>query len=443
MPELKELYDVVTAHAEPDLDAWREQERRQRTTTRNKGLGAYALAAALGLAVVAAFLGAREGAPSEPRKPEPPVTAAETAASNFVQAFGALDVDLMARYLADDADVSGLVEALGTQSVGPTLGELRLMSAFLEAVGYRQAVGDCVERGSSTTGTRFSCPFRFHFLRSHAVGLGPFEGGSFDLTVRDGRVVRASVNLFVGGISQQIWEPFAEWVATRHPGDAAIMYVDETYSGVRLTVDSIGTWERLSHAYVTRLRRFGRETRFLEDVTAVGPRGRAIRFSFQPPTGWMRRGNVSITKDSVGPQNAEAMIFWTTFPGGYLALPCAYLQGLPDRASPADLAHAVSMAPGAELVSGPSDVTVGGFTAKHVMLTVREDVGCDPGFFYAWRDTRGGAFWGGSNVGDTIRVWILDVDGARVVIVAENTVEADAGLEQEIQQIVDSIRFFE
>jgi hypothetical protein len=443
MPELKELYDLVTAHAEPDLDAWREQERRQRTTTRNKGLGAYALAAALGLAVVAAFLGSRELDAPEPRTPEPPVTAAETAASNFVQAFGALDVDLMARYLADDADLSGLVGSLGTQSVGPTLGELRLMSAFLDAVGYRQAVGDCVEQRVSTIDTRFSCPFRFHILRSHAIGLGPFDGGSFDLTVRDGRVVRASVNLFVGGISQQIWEPFAEWVATRHPGDVAIMYVDETHSGVRLTAQSIRAWERLSRAYVMELTRFGRETRFLQDVSTVGPRGRALRFSFQPPTGWGRRGNVLIVKDSFGPQNAEALIFWTNFPDGYIALPCDYLQGLSDRASPADLAHAVSVAPGTELVAGPSDVSVGGFTAKHVVLTVREDVGCDPGFFYAWQDTRGGPFWAGSNVGDTIRVWILDVDGTRVVIVAETTVDAGAELEREIQKIVDSIRFFE
>ena len=54
-------------------------------------------------------------------------------------------------------------------------------------------------------------------------------------------------------------------------------------------------------------------------------------------------------------------------------------------ASAAKLATAVSRAPGTKLVRGPSDVTLGGRPAKHVVLTVRKNVGCDPGFFYTWR----------------------------------------------------------
>ena len=98
----------------------------------------------------------------------------------------------------------------------------------------------------------------------------------------------------------------------------------------------------------------------------------------------------------------------------------------------------MSRAPGTKLVKGPSDVSVGGRPAKHVVLTVRENVGCDPGFFYTWRPQRLGAFWLTTGVGDTIRVWIVVVNGKRLFLAAATKA---GGLEKEIQQIVESIRF--
>jgi hypothetical protein len=72
------------------------------------------------------------------------------------------------------------------------------------------------------------------------------------------------------------------------------------------------------------------------------------------------------------------------------------------------------------------------------VLTVRERVGCDPGFFYTWRTGWGGAFWRTTDVGDMIRVWIVAVGGKRLFIAAATKA---GGLEKEIQQIVASIRF--
>ena len=178
-----------------------------------------------------------------------------------------------------------------------------------------------------------------------------------------------------------------------------------------------------------------------------------VPFSFMVPTtaGWEKfssistdksaGGPISFNKSIVGPQGAEAIIFWTSFPDGDYADPCPRLLSPPVGSSAADLAAAVSTAPGTELVTGPSNVTVGGRPAKHVALTVRENVGCDPGFFYTWRDVNGGALWSTTGVGDTIRVWIVDVDGTRLFIEAETTKQAVGGLEQEVQQIVESISF--
>ena len=99
------------------------------------------------------------------------------------------------------------------------------------------------------------------------------------------------------------------------------------------------------------------------------------------------------TSPAKGPQGAEAIIYWTSFPDGDHADPCALELAPSVGPSAADLAAAVSTAPGTKLVKGPSNVTLGGHPAKHVVLTVREYVGCDPGFFYTWREVFGGAFW--------------------------------------------------
>jgi hypothetical protein len=129
------------------------------------------------------------------------------------------------------------------------------------------------------------------------------------------------------------------------------------------------------------------------------------------------------------------------FPDGDHADACARLLSPPVGPSVADLAAAVSTAPGTRLVTGPSDVTLGGRLAKHVVLRVREKVGCDPRFFYAWRDIRGGALWPTTGVGDTIRVWIVDVDGVRLFIAAATTEQATPALGKEIQEIIRSMRF--
>jgi hypothetical protein len=177
-------------------------------------------------------------------------------------------------------------------------------------------------------------------------------------------------------------------------------------------------------------------------IGTLSQRVGGVPFSLRVPTnGWTRFGRISINKSIVGSQGAEAIIFWESFPAGDFADPCVNLLRPPVGPSAASLAAAVAMAPGTDLVTGPSDATVGGRAAKHVVLTVREAVGCKPGFFYSWQDVHLGPLWSSTQVGDTIRVWIVEVGGTRLFIEAETTTQADPDLEQEIQQIVESIRF--
>ncbi len=176
-----------------------------------------------------------------------------------------------------------------------------------------------------------------------------------------------------------------------------------------------------------------------------------VRFSFNVPRGWERHsgiatgksagGPISLNKSVVGSQGAEGIIYWTSFPDGDYADPCARLLPPSTGRSAAALATAVSRAPGTKLVRGPSDITVGGRPAKRVVVTVRETVGCDPGFFYSWRFVFGGALWPATGGGNTIRVWIVAVNGTRLFIAAVTDEQATSRLKKEIQQIVESIRF--
>jgi hypothetical protein len=192
-----------------------------------------------------------------------------------------------------------------------------------------------------------------------------------------------------------------------------------------------------------------------------------VRFSFSVPrSGWeigphrriegtFRDGNLFISKSTVGGQAAEAVIFWTGFRDGGEATPCAKLLSSAIGGSSAELAAAMARAPGTKVVRGPTRVTVGGRPATHVVLTVREDLGCEPGYFFSWRPRNvcWGACWlSESSVGNTIRVWIVDVGGTRLFIDAETrknharTGEAVPPrvyreVEREITKIIGSIRF--
>ena len=168
----------------------------------------------------------------------------------------------------------------------------------------------------------------------------------------------------------------------------------------------------------------------------------------------LRADTLYIAKGTAGGQRAEAVVFWTTYPGGVNTGPCHNLLSQPIAA---DLASAMATAPGTDLVTGPSNVTLGEHEAKHLVLTIREDLGCDPGYFFTWPDECWGTCWIKTGVGDRIGVWVVEVDGKRLVIetettrqgvwvspshfVEETTELSDAELEQEVQQIVELIRF--
>ena len=54
---------------------------------------------------------------------------------------------------------------------------------------------------------------------------GPYTGNYVRVTVLDGEITRAEIYFETEEFSPQMWEPFADWVSTTYPKDAAVMYV--------------------------------------------------------------------------------------------------------------------------------------------------------------------------------------------------------------------------
>jgi hypothetical protein len=176
-----------------------------------------------------------------------------------------------------------------------------------------------------------------------------------------------------------------------------------------------------------------------------------IRFSVTVPTsGWMSDQSFFLNKSVGTTPEGASLLFWDANPIGVFSDPCSRKKAPPAGATIADLAAAVSTLPGSDLVSGPTDVTVGGHPAKHVVLRVPEDAPCGlegpnsavlrgSSEFYLWYAPSDDRYI--SVLGATMRVWIIDVDGTIVWIDGETYKGAGSGPGQEIQQIIDSIQF--
>jgi hypothetical protein len=179
---------------------------------------------------------------------------------------------------------------------------------------------------------------------------------------------------------------------------------------------------------------------------AMGTRHRivleGVPFTFTVPSdAWTSNGVFGIDKDpGIGPAGA-GFILWTDTPVGVFTDPCTQKQG-PDLGTDiADLAAAVATIPGVDVMVAPTDVMVDGHPAKEVAIKIRNDIGCEPDQFYLWYAPTPDFGRYATRKGSTIKTWIIDVDGTIVWIDGETYAGAGPEPYQEVQAIVDSIRF--
>lgn len=74
MPDVREVYEMVTKQKPPEPGALERQQKRQVRTARNRKFGAFAIAAAIGAAAIALILVMALGrtAPHRRTSPQPP-----------------------------------------------------------------------------------------------------------------------------------------------------------------------------------------------------------------------------------------------------------------------------------------------------------------------------------------------------------------------------------
>jgi serine/threonine protein kinase/DNA-binding SARP family transcriptional activator/WD40 repeat protein len=160
-----------------------------------------------------------------------------------------------------------------------------------------------------------------------------------------------------------------------------------------------------------------------------------VRLTFAVPAGWSDNGWYV---DKLGSVPSFGVVFDQV--ANIYTDSCPSVQVNPPIGPTVDdLASAWANLPGFN-ATAPSDITVDGFHGKQVEFTVRDyDEGdCPYGWFKLLHATGGGDWWAqGPNQHN--RVWILDVNGTRLVIVAVNFPDTSLQDRATIDEILASI----
>lgn len=162
----------------------------------------------------------------------------------------------------------------------------------------------------------------------------------------------------------------------------------------------------------------------------------SIRVTFTVPDGWAGAPfrSLWLADGTNSPPAGAGMIFLR---GGWLhSDPCRTdpsAMEIPVGPTVDDFATALAEHPLLD-VTAPIDVTLGGYSGKYVDLQVPSDIsGCDA--YYPWEP---GLYAQGPS--HQWHLWILDVEGVRVVVQATDYPATSAQHQSELQAIVDSIQ---
>lgn len=175
-----------------------------------------------------------------------PSTPVETADA-FVEAYhGSFEFEEAFTYLGVDPEAVGLSTA-GAENYP-------LLARFFEATGNQLVDLQCDELSASPEESVVSCTWWTHNFFSDQLGKGPFGPDMDEFTIVEGKIVSIVDKTDQGPneFSNQIWEPFADWIAANHPDDRAVMY-DPFPSGWRITDESIPLWEQRLQEYVAEV----------------------------------------------------------------------------------------------------------------------------------------------------------------------------------------------
>jgi hypothetical protein len=169
----------------------------------------------------------------------------------------------------------------------------------------------------------------------------------------------------------------------------------------------------------------------------------ALGIELTVPAGWEAATDFHLVspaegRETAAPNNSALVMGWTNFWVGLNSEPCSHVshQRTDIEVGPNvdDFVEAVVAHPALD-VTEPSDVSLGGYPGRFFILTGPSDIsGCeewrpwDPGFFAQ----------GPGNIWD---VWVMNVNGFRILIVADYFPETPDDIKTELRAMAESIRF--
>ena len=170
-------------------------------------------------------------------------------------------------------------------------------------------------------------------------------------------------------------------------------------------------------------------------ATGFGASG-SVTFRFTVPDGWVGFNGVGVlpATGTVAPDGMGIILGEVT--AGMFADPCQWQAAAEVPIGPTvdDLVSAFADQTAYE-ASAPADVSLGGYTGTLVDLQLPSDVAsCDNGEYYPWV---GSIYAQGPD--NRWHVWILDVEGDRIVILATDFPETSAEDRAQQQAILDSM----
>jgi hypothetical protein len=176
----------------------------------------------------------------------------------------------------------------------------------------------------------------------------------------------------------------------------------------------------------------------LEPGTYVTADPFLVRVTLTVPAGWNGHLGGPYMTQLTGPGEVLVFVFDKVY-----ADPCHFDQGLLNPLpgpTVDDLATALTAVPGLDTTT-PTEVTFGGYAGKQLTITAPASFGgctLSPEGYALWELPLGALYTMGPGQGD--RVWIIDVEGERVVVDASAIEGKSADVKAEVQGILDSIR---
>ena len=174
-------------------------------------------------------------------------------------------------------------------------------------------------------------------------------------------------------------------------------------------------------------------------ITVAGTEltGSSLQLTAQLPAGWTLEPYGAYRGSSEPPAGIGLFV---SLVDNTFKDPCLHVQRSP-KVGPtrADAVAALGEIPNTT-ATAPVQTTFVGHAATYLELAIPASLPCQPNQFYLWQDSLDGDWWvRGPN--ETIRVWILEVRGQRVVIASRSWPGTSDVAKAERQRILDSIVF--